>query len=143
MKDVFWQQIISFLGANSHYFMDAMDIIRAILSIEIGRFLMNSIQPIWSKAKKALKFVWRHCFTLYILTVIVRALFAGYTSLINSCMLLGIAAFFDWIKMRGKNTISHDHSSDEALHIRQRNNPSIIGTPAHHISTMGSGIRYD
>ena len=69
---------------------------------------MNLIQALWNKTKKTLKFIWRHICTLYILSVIVRAIMAGHISVINSFIFLSGAIFIDWAKQLIKYSISVD-----------------------------------
>lgn len=100
-------------------------------------------EHIWSKAKKSAKFVWRHILTLYILSVIVRGIFAGPIQGENACGFLLGAIFFDWAKQfikprpYGEYYPSHLRHDDRPLNIQQWWNPYVGGSAANIMEIKG------
>ena len=100
---------------------------------------------IYSKAKRIVKFGWRHIFTLYILSVIVEGVLVGHIQGENACGFLIGAIFLDWAKQFIKPNPSYErrgYDGAQPLH-KQWWNPGISGTSANHIRDMGCRIRYD
>ena len=108
---------------------------------------ISTPETAFMKAKKTIKFVKRHVFTLFILSFIVHGIFKGYTVQgENACGFLLGAILLDWAKQFMKpSSSSHKRSGvDDSQYLHQQWwNPSISGTPAHHIENMGRSIRYD
>lgn len=95
---------------------------------------MNSIQPIWGKAKKPLKFVWRYFFTLVDLSQSINVLIFHTLLWKNALISLCIAITIDW----AKQFIKLDRSFEP--HFRARNPHTDIGTPIHIRQWQNPGI---
>lgn len=111
---------------------------------------MNSIQPIWGKAKKVVKFAWRHFFTFMMLCILISVFVEGPMKWKNAAIMIAICIFLDWAKQfmklsRGIDThikMHNPHTDIGApIHIRQWNNPGIMGTGAYDLNR--SGIKWD
>jgi hypothetical protein len=124
------------------FFRSVYDKICASLTIEMGRNVMNSTQPILTKAKKTLKFVWRHFFTLAELYFALNAILFRKPFWMNIFLILCAAIIIDWakqfIKFSPRSTPYSDphkaHPYNDItvpLHIRQWWNPGLIGTASY------------
>jgi len=112
---------------------------------------MDAIQNIWDKTKKTAKFVWRHFFTLVILSLSIGILIFASLNWKNALIYLGIAITIDWVKQFSKPTFklhsrmpySSYNDISLPLHIREPWNPSFMGTSAYESDNYKSSIRYD
>ena len=97
---------------------------------------ISTPETAFMKAKKTIKFVKRHVFTLFILSFIVHGIFKGYTVQgENACGFLLGAILLDWAKQFMKpssNARQHYHqSNNKIIPLDDDSNPSIIGTSAY------------
>ena len=100
---------------------------------------MTNMYIAWAKIKKTLKFVWRHFFTLLVISRSVKVLLFGSLLWKNTFILLGVAITIDWVKQRMKFTTNakgyHSHidscSTPHSTLNDQWWNPNVMGTPAY------------
>ena len=114
---------------------------------------MNSTQPILTKAKKTLKFVWRHFFMLADLSLSIKVLIFHTLIWKNALITLAVAIMIDWAKQfiklgAGSNPYANPHRVHPyndvtvPLHIRQWWNPGLIGTASYE-SDNYPRVKYD
>jgi hypothetical protein len=102
---------------------------------KMGKAMTPETMP--DKIKKAAKLLWRHAFTLFILSFILHGIFKGYTLQgENACGFLLGAILLDWYKQFMKpasNAGQHYHHSESQAIYRDDDgsNPYVIGTPAY------------
>lgn len=106
---------------------------------------MVYVHAFWTEAKKTLKLIWRHFFTLIDISLSLNVLLFDTLIWKNALISLAVAITIDWVKQYIKftpNIKNHPHHNDPSkplippLH-EQWWNPSIRGTPAYFMRHMG------
>jgi hypothetical protein len=124
-----------------------------MLFIDEENKAMETTQPAFGKIKKALKFVWRHFFTLGQFSIMFYTILFRKPYWVNMFMILGVAVSLDWVKQfikfgSSSNPYSDPHSNHSygdvraPFHIRQRWDPGLIGNCAYE-SDNYPRIKYD
>jgi len=111
---------------------------------------MNSIQSAWAKARKTLKFVWRHFFTLVNLAIGFSVFIEGPINWKNGFYMTAIAIFLDWAKqfiafsrnIEAPSRMNDAFNIGTPLHKRQWWNPQLQGS-ATNIISRNNGTKYD
>jgi len=103
-------------------------------------------QTIWGNAKKTAKFIWRHFFTLFDISLSIKVLIFGSLIWKNALISLCVAITIDWVKQFIKfmpnPRVHHFHSDSHAVSRNtltvsrntlndQWSNPNVMGTPAY------------
>jgi hypothetical protein len=107
--------------------------------------MMNTTQNIWYKIRKALKFVWRHFFTLFDLSLSINVFIFHELRWKNALIFLSIAVVIDWAKQfmklmprrRGRFNDPFERFAVQPFR-DQWWDSSLRGTPAHFLSHMDS-----
>jgi hypothetical protein len=115
--------------------------------------ITNGKEPASPQAKKIARLVWRHALTLYVLSLILRAVFSGEFEGRGSFDLLLGAMFVDWVKQFIKlrpfsaHYGSHPiHPHDDITvppHIRHWWNFGVVGSPSSERDRYESCIKRD
>jgi|GEM_PF-5663860 len=109
---------------------------------------MAYIRAFWENAKKTLKFIWRHLFTLGILSILISVFIEGPVNWKNGFVMVITAIFLDWAKQFIKvSSYPYDgriqfYDGRDPLHIRQQWDSSLIGNCAYEVDHYPR-IKYD
>lgn len=102
---------------------------------------MNTIRNIFQAIKTTLKFLWRHCLTLFIFAMAIDAFLHNHPSPIRVFITILIVMLIDWAKMKIKlGPHSTSQTSDLPLHMKSWNSPSVIGSPFYNLSNPSHNL---
>ena len=117
---------------------------------------MHTVKAAFQKLKTILKFVWRHALTLINAYLGVCAFIEfHHISIKNGLILIIGAALLDWLKMKIKFTAGQNGSYDQMMAYARAemdssnfgssawmSNPMQPGSPANHLSSLGTSSKY-
>lgn len=99
---------------------------------------MNTIRNIFQAIKTTLKFLWRHCLTLYFSTTGFYAIVTEDVFIHRIFIAIFVMALLDWTKMKIKLTPNRDRlgSTTPILQTQSPCNYHMVGT-ASYLSSIG------